>query len=843
MVRICNIAFNESGYDNWFNDAAAFPLSDFQKWAVKGIVDGDHVLVTAHTGSGKTLPAEFMIKYFTELADRDGRPRKRVIYASPIKALSNQKLHDMRLKYPTVSFGLLTGDCKDNPEADVLIMTTEILRNTLFNKKIAQQRDTQMPLSFEMDIDSDLGGVVFDEVHYINDADRGSVWEQSILLLPPQVQILMLSATIDSPERFAQWVEDEKRVKSEVAGTASKSVILAPTYERVVPLYHYMWMDIHQSVMKKLKGKPEEAIFKENIGKLISAKRGDIFEDKSHLAMKRMKDYLWDNRVRVHRPFVLNNLVSHLKTEKLLPAICFVFSRKHSELAAEEIEQCLFEEGETHSSTVEKECRNILMRKLSNYKEYLGLPEYVKMVKLLEKGVAVHHAGILPVLREMVEMLFDKGYIRLLFATETFAVGINMPTKTVIFTALDKFDGNGKRNLYPHEYTQMAGRAGRRGLDKKGIVIHCNNLFNMPSSSEYKQILCGKPQAITSKFKIDYGLLLSVIASGARDFDNLESFVNQSMVKREIDADLELRDADIERNTVSLGRAMLVVENITSSKDEISEYLEMKNQLQYEKQNKQKIMRRRLEQLENSNRTFIKDIEAMKHLEDIKIKASTKQQEREYVRSSLRNEIEIVSGILQETGFIECKKDGLELSEKGRAASQIQETHPLVLADLLERTNYLADFSPRQIVALLSMFSNIRVSDEFKTINPNSSSSAVNDACASYCDDLVRYENLELSKQINTCGTQEYTFDIMSEMEGWCDDVTDEVSCKVAINALQQKGIFLGDFVKAVLKINNTATELEKVAEIRNDVSLQWKLLQIPGLTLKYVVTNQSLYI
>ena len=843
MVRICNTTFLETGYDEWFNDAASFPLSDFQKWAIKGTVDGDHVLVTAHTGSGKTLPAEFMIKYFTELADRDGRPRKRVIYASPIKALSNQKLHDLRLKYPGVSFGLLTGDCKDNPEADVLIMTTEILRNTLFNKQIAQQRDAPMPLSFEMDVETELGGVVFDEVHYINDADRGSVWEQSILLLPPHVQILMLSATIDSPERFAQWVEDEKRVKSDAAGIAPKSVLLAPTYERVVPLYHYMWMDAHQGMLKKLKGKPEEALFKGQTGKLIPAKNGDVFDDKNHLAVLKMKDYLWHNKVRVHRPFVLNNLVRHLKTEQLLPAICFVFSRKHAELAADEIEPCLFEEGETHSSTVEQECRKILMSKLPNYKEYLGLPEYVQMVKLLQKGIAVHHAGILPVLREMVEMLFDKGYIRLLFATETFAVGINMPTKTVIFTALDKYDGNGKRYLYPHEYTQMAGRAGRRGLDTKGIVIHCNNLFNMPSSSEYKQILCGKPQAITSKFKIAYGLLLSVIATGARDFDNVETFVNQSMVKREIDADLERRDADISRSKEGLERATLAVEHLTTSREEIDEYLEMKQMLPYTKQKKQKEMRRRIAQLEDGNRAFLRDVEAVKQLAEAKSAASAEQEARDGVSSFLRGEIEAVSSILQEAGFIERTDDGLELTEKGRAASQIQETHPLALADLLARTNYLADFGPTQIVALLSMFANIRLPDESKTINPNSSDSSVNSAASTYCEDLVRYDNLELSRHIRTGETQDYTFDIMSEMEGWCDEVTDETSCKAAINVLQQKGVFLGDFVKAVLKINNTAAELEKVAEMRNDTTLLWKLQQIPGLTLKYVVTNQSLYL
>ena len=319
------------------NDAATFSLSDFQKWAIKGIVDGNHVLITAHTGSGKTLPAEFMIRYFTDLANHDGRPRKRVIYASPIKALSNQKLHDMRTKFPSVSFGLLTGDCKDNPEADVLIMTTEILRNTLFNKQIAHKREVPMPLSFEMDIETELGGVIFDEVHYINDPDRGSVWEQSILLLPPHVQMLMLSATIHTPEIFAQWIEDEKKHMSESRGSPVKSVILAPTNKRVIPLYHYMWMDTHSGMLNKLKGKPNEVTINGNIGKLLEAKRGDIFDDQNYLAVKKIKDYLFENKTRVQRQFVLNNLVNYLKKEQLLPAICFVFSRKHSELAAQEI--------------------------------------------------------------------------------------------------------------------------------------------------------------------------------------------------------------------------------------------------------------------------------------------------------------------------------------------------------------------------------------------------------------------------------------------------------------------------------------------------------------------------
>ena len=228
MVLICKTAFteedlyNKAYFTKYFNNLA---LSDFQKWAIKSIVDGDNVLITAHTGSGKTLPAEFAIQHLISKG-------KKVIYTTPIKALSNQKLFDFRRKFPTISFGILTGDCKDNPEADVLIMTTEILRNTLFNKKINEEgkNETKAPLMFEMDFNTELGAVIFDEVHYINDPERGSVWEQSILMTPPQVQLVMLSATIDKPEVFASWIETEKNNQAIQATIPEKKMYLTPTY-------------------------------------------------------------------------------------------------------------------------------------------------------------------------------------------------------------------------------------------------------------------------------------------------------------------------------------------------------------------------------------------------------------------------------------------------------------------------------------------------------------------------------------------------------------------------------------------------------------------------------------
>ena len=205
----------------------SFKLSEFQEKAINALINNDHVLITAHTGSGKTLPAEFAIEHFIENG-------KKVIYTAPIKALSNQKYYEFQKKFPTISFGILTGDIKFNPEADVLIMTTEILKNTLYLKNNGEKDG----LEFDIDIQTELGCVVFDEVHYINDPSRGKVWEETIMLLPEHIQMLMLSATIDKPERFARWIENIKN--------NTKKVVIAGTNERVVPLVHYMWFNTKQ---------------------------------------------------------------------------------------------------------------------------------------------------------------------------------------------------------------------------------------------------------------------------------------------------------------------------------------------------------------------------------------------------------------------------------------------------------------------------------------------------------------------------------------------------------------------------------------------------------------------
>ena len=497
MVNICNQKFSQDKeiiYSEYFSKYP-YELSDFQKYAIEGIVENSHVLVTAHTGSGKTLPAEFAIEYFTGLG-------KKVIYTSPIKALSNQKFFEFQQKFPHISFGILTGDIKTNPDAQVLIMTTEILMNTLY---LNSTSSTIQP-DFSMDFEKDLACVIFDEIHYINDPNRGRVWEESIMMLHPHIQMVMLSATIDSPEEFANWIESVK----------TKPVSLCSTSHRVVPLTHYTFMSTNNGIFKKIKDKTLEQQIKNWIDKpqIISSSSG-VFNEVTWKTNKNFLDLFVNKEVYIKRAHVLNQVCKYMVENEMLPALCFVLSRKQLEIAAKEITVPLLEFDSKVAYTIRYECEQII-RKLPNFQEYLELPEYKSMVQLLEKGIAIHHSGVMPVLKEMVEILYGKGYIKLLFATETFSIGVNMPTKTVIFTDVTKYDGNIQRMLYSHEYTQMAGRAGRRGIDKIGNVIHLCNLFrtNIVGYTDYKNMLSGKPQKLISKFKISYSLILNLLENG-----------------------------------------------------------------------------------------------------------------------------------------------------------------------------------------------------------------------------------------------------------------------------------------------------------------------------------------
>ena len=850
MVLTCNSPFTEDEtYGTHFNCFPSFTLSDFQKWAIKGIVENQHILITAHTGSGKTLPAEFAIQHYVAAG-------KKVIYTTPIKALSNTKLSELRRKYPDISFGIITGDVKDNPEADVIIMTTEILRNTLFNKKISssicnnkdkdKDNDHAIPLAFEMDIDTELAAVVFDEVHYINDEERGSVWEQSLLLLPPHVQLIMLSATIDKPETFASWVEQQKNKQNSIIGIGDKSVYLIPTNHRVVPLTHYLWLTTHEKTLTNIEGDPMHGKITEIRNKPVVVKGPDgKFCDVNFHKVKAVKDFLHKKRCFVKRQYVINDLTTYMKRNNHLPAICFVFSRKHVEQCAKEITKSLFDEDSTVPNIIEDECKKILISKLPNYKEYIHLPEYTNLISLLKKGVAIHHAGILSVLKEMVELLFDKGYIKLLFATETFAVGINVPAKSTIFTSLQKYNGYQMRNLYPHEYTQMAGRAGRRGIDTKGLVWILGNLVDIETPTELRQMITGNPPTLSSKFKISIQLALHILCAGG-SIENITNFTETSLMNTDIVSELKYYDSEEVKLKENSIMKKSVLEQVTHTPVKVmAEYAEKKTLLKMSSNKQRKRILREINTLETDYRTLTLDIEHYNAIQEIEECIESNITKKQYTESYISNNAKYVTTFLKNHDCVEDKGGELVVTSYGKIAGQIQEAHSLALARLIIDTEYFNRFTPIQIATVLSCFTNVNVNTNNGGPLEGKSFGFPIDHATEKLETLItdmRYSEMEVIG-IET-GT-DFTFhkDLQKYVYDWCNAVTED-SCKMVIQELKQHtGVFLGDFIKAILKICNIVGEIEKICEMMDQVEALQKIQSVNPLLMKYVATNISLYI
>jgi len=826
MVKICPNDYpssDEEKYSQYF-DKYPFLLSSFQKFAIEAIVEGNHILVTAHTGSGKTLPAEFAIEHFASKG-------KKVIYTSPIKALSNQKLYEFTQKFPHISFGILTGDIKTNPEADVLIMTTEILMNTLY----AKQRKGDNTNMFDMDFDNKLACVIFDEIHYINDADRGKVWEETIMMLPQHIQMVMLSATLDSPEKFALWCE----TRGQTNNTSTKSVYLTTTYERVVPLTHYSFITCTQGLFKILKDKQLEMEVMRTTNTLhtIQDAKGN-FNENNYIRIHKTIKLFQDKNHYVKRQHILNSVARHMVDNNMLPAICFVLSRKALEQCAKEMTTVLLEDDSKVPYIIRKECEQII-RKLPNFEEYLNLPEYQCIVSLLEKGVAIHHAGIIPILREMVELLFAKGYVKLLFATETFAVGINMPTKTVIFTDLNKFNGTCMRPFYSHEYTQMAGRAGRRGIDTVGHVIHLTNLFKNIDQLTLKTIMKGKPQTLVSKFKISYNLLLNLIDIGETDYIK---YAKRSMVQGDIEKTMRGYNESICKLQCEIDNLGIIIDNFKIPKEIFEQYTHFKQQFVVSVNKKRREADKNIKQLQDQYHTIDKDIDIF-----IKYKSKMDELNKEnnlYVSAekTLERNVYKILGLLEERHFIKEIDDIYFLTTSGQIATQIRELHCLIFASIIQ-SKMLHNLEPKELVGLLSCFTNISVQEEKRNILPITENIKVKNTIMTIYklyNDQEQYEN---DNMIETGFDYSIHFDLIDYVIKWCE-CENETDCKEVLQQISlEKDIFLGEFIKAILKINNITSEMEKIAEMLGDMSFLSTLKTVPQLTLKYVATNQSLYV
>jgi len=828
MVKICCEKYPENTkYEPYFN-TYPYDLSDFQKYAIEAIVEGQHVLVTAHTGSGKTLPAEFALNYFAEKG-------KKLIYTSPIKALSNQKYSEFCRKYPHISFGLMTGDIKINPNADVLIMTTEILMNYLFIQTINETHEDNS-LDFNIDIYNELGCVVFDEVHYINDADRGQTWEKTILMLPKHIQMIMLSATIDSPEKFAKWAERDD---------TSKEVYLATTHKRVVPLTHYGYLTINESAVKLIKDKETVKEVRSNIHKLIKIQddKGQFNEDGYNVLHKMNKLYN-DRRVYVKRKHVLNNLAGYLKNNNMLPAIGFVFSRKNVEMCASEITISLLEDDSKIPYTVRKECEQII-RKLPNFKEYLELPEYETLVRLLEKGIGIHHSGMIPILREIVEIMISKNNIKLLFATESFAIGLDCPIKTAIFTGINKFDGRSERLLLPHEYTQMAGRAGRRGIDTIGHVVHCNNLFNLPLKQDYSQLLLGKPQRLVSKFRISFSLILSLIKNNKIQMNDFTAFVEHSMIFNELNQEIATHKSILTEKKYVYQKKKEQIVFLKTLPAICSRFNTIELAIPTTKNKKRRQLEKERDQIIIENPSCKTDCKILSEIEEFETIMREQEEEIFYLENYISEKVLVVCDVLKEKQFIQEMDNNYELTELGKIAADIAEVHPLIMTQLITHTNWFQEQTVDDIISILSIFTDVNVAKDVKEENPTSKNYALLQHIQYVADTYDNYNDLENTMRINS-GSQ-YTdalcYDMPDLVNGWCG-CTSEMECKVYLqNNVAQKTISAGDFTKALLKISTIVREIALVAEKMNQIECAHKLSQVDSKILKYITTSQSLYI
>jgi superfamily II RNA helicase len=832
MVKICCIneypQENEEFYKKHY-ECFSHPLHIFQKWSIQAIVEGNHVLVTAPTGSGKSLPAEFALDYFHSKG-------KRTIYTSPIKALSNEKFYNFTKKYPHISIGLITGDIKTNPDADVLIMTTEILLNKLYQIKSSTPMK-QSSISFDMDIETELGCVIYDEIHMINDESRGHVWEQSIMMLPRHIQIVGLSATLDNPEKFASWLEN----KGEETQNGDKIVYLTKKHIRAVPLIHYSFITVASTFNKNIRDKVTQEQVKNIINKphVIMNENG-VFNETNYKNISKTLELFEDNEIRVKRPHVLNKVCEYLVENEMLPALCYVFSRKQLEKCAEELTTNLLEFDSKVPYTVDRECEQII-RKLPNFEEYLHLPEYVNVVKLLRKGVGIHHAGLMPILREMTELLFARGFIKVLFCTETMSVGINLPVKTTIFTDVKKFNGDTLRVLHSHEYTQAAGRAGRLGLDTIGHVIHLNNLFRNVDSVNYKLMMNGKPQVLTSKFKISYNLLLNLIDIGD---NNLVSFAKKSMITKDVNNQLKELETKISNLISEIESIQNYSVTLNTPSEIIEEYISLLDKKQYSVNKKRKEIERKIQSLMDLYKnidTHKKTYDSIKNKET-ELVALKRQYDESY--NYFISGVQVILQILRDDNLLEDKLDNsqLKLSLKGKIASQLRETHCLVFSHLL-CSNRLNELTSKQLVMLFSCFTNISVLEEYKDHELSCHDKTVHKIVNEVSELYSKSYDREMYKQISTGFEYNMHYDLINYLCEWCDCENVE-SCKVFLQKLkEEKQIFLGEFVKALLKINNISSELEKVTEYYGNIDLLSKLKEIPVLTLKYVVTNQSLYV
>jgi superfamily II RNA helicase len=777
----------------------------FQKFAIHAIENKYNVLVTAPTGSGKTFVGEYAIAHCLKQG-------KRVFYTTPIKSLSNQKFHDLKGMWSEPGMvGIMTGDIKFCPDAKIIVMTTEILRNLLY-KKGTQTEHVGLTASLSL---QDLGAVVFDECHYINDRDRGKVWEETMILLPRDVQLIMLSATLNHPEIFAGWIGKLKQTPCH----------LIQTHHRVVPLTHSVLRGRNLYTIMDSKENFQDDTYRDWIhGREMLEKEHDLYKKKVATARRAGVEGSISGKVRIESfSHQLNRCIETLNEQGLLPALVFVLSRKGCEQHALKTEATLLDTSDA------KTAEHIFDFHLKHHKINLEtLPQYNTLRKLIVRGIAFHHSGVLPLLKEIVEILFIKGYIKLLYCTETFAVGINMPTKTVIFTGLQKYDDtlDGMRYLRTDEYIQMAGRAGRRGKDIMGQVIYLPER-EPPTVSEMKLILKGGRPEIQSRMDFHYDFLLKIFQTNDTNWLNMQEKSYWYCQKQNV---LENVNKHIEEIKSKLEQIKIP----NDVEEELEEKAGLNELIRTTGNAKRRDAQRRLDRWIDEHRgpTWQKYDELLETRNKLQTELGMEESYIKEIESNHGNVEEWIS-ILQDMEFIDATN---KLTLKGVLATEFNEGHSLICSEFFTRGEH-KNLSGEELITVLACFMEEKDSENDPSIEELTTPKPVYESLCAIERIIHKFQEIEQKKNISS--PEKY----WALSTTWIEPIWKWLDGESLTSICQYYELFEGNFVRAVLRIANMVDEVIAVATLSEDLQTLEKLNCIKPKLIRDILIPDSLYL
>ena len=776
-----------------------FPLDPFQQHAMKAICLEENVLVTAKTGSGKTLVGEVQIAYSL-------RKGKRVFYTTPIKSLSNQKFNDLKKQFGNV--GIMTGDIKFRPDADIVIMTTEILKNLLFKQNSSTQ---SIGITAEISCQG-LDAVIFDECHYINDRDRGHVWEEIMILLPPEVKMVMLSATLDHPEYFAEWLGELKR----------RPINLISTEYRIVPLTHTLWYNNQSHILMDAKNNYNDKVYKDWLEwRLGKEKAHDKFQQKVKDARAGGQEGPIEGKTKpesfLHQ---MNQLIVSLESKELLPALFFVLSRKDCEKYAQKVESTLI------TSSERADVIHIWNFQLRNHRENLEkLPQYHHLRTLVEKGVAFHHSGLVPMLKEIIEILFSKGFIKVLFATETFAVGINMPTKTAVFIGVKKYDDekDDMRVLTTAEYLQMAGRAGRRGLDTMGTVIYLPDR-NPIEPHEMRGMMCGGKAPVTSRMEFGYDFILKTLQSGNNTWMDI---MGKSYWRRQRQIQID----EIEAEQLAIKTQIEQIKLSDEESETIQQKADMEQQVGMLTNAKKKKMELQISRWNDEHRGPKWEI-ASKKFQEIQLlnrKLGINQRDLD-ILSDTSSDVERKIKVLESLGYL---KEGV-LTTLGVLATELNECDSLLISQF-----YLSplskNLSPKEVLGVLAGCINDGKKGDEPSLNELKVPTSVKDALFDLSD---IWEKLRLAE--SQCGSSKSKWNMGTT---WIGPMWDWMEGESVATICSNYGIYEGNLIRSALKLQNMLDEWNSMASFCEHVDTLEIFREANLLLVKEAVIQDSLYL